>query len=106
MNDPLAPELPDEIEKLWMSIAVYSAEVAQSGKMAPSDDLLASMASVEAIVRAARETKGAEPVLHVGDSDFEDWFGHYAATGAFFRTGCKQIARDAYAAGMGDRAAQ
>ncbi|AVQ84253.1 hypothetical protein [Variovorax sp. PMC12] len=36
--------------------------------------------------------------LHVGDSSFEDWFqAHPKAC-----TGDKQLARDAYAAGMGD----
>ena len=39
-----------------------------------------------------------EPVLHVGDSSFEDWYqAHPKASG-----GDKQLARDAYAAGMGD----
>lgn len=38
------------------------------------------------------------PHLHVGDSSFDDWFqAHEKAC-----TGNKQLARDAYAAGMGD----
>lgn len=38
------------------------------------------------------------PKLHVGSSSFEDWFqAHEKAC-----TGDKQLARDAYAAGMGD----
>lgn len=38
------------------------------------------------------------PHLHVGDSSFEDWYqSHPKASG-----GDKQLARDAYAAGMGD----
>ena len=38
--------------------------------------------------------------LHVGDSQFESWFSTYWS--ASLRNGSKQIARDAYAAGMGD----
>jgi hypothetical protein len=49
---------------------------------------------------------GAEPVaysnstprLHIGDSAFEDWYQNYLPNSV----GHKQIARDAYAAGMGD----
>ena len=38
------------------------------------------------------------PQLHVGSSSFEDWYqAHEKAC-----TGDKQLARDAYAAGMGD----
>ena len=37
---------------------------------------------------------------HVGDSAFESWFANYCPAGK----GDKQRARDAYAAGMGDRA--
>lgn len=40
------------------------------------------------------------PQLHVGDSAFEDWF--QAHPRACEGGGIKQMARDAYAAGMGD----
>ncbi|ABC36103.1 putative gp38 [Burkholderia thailandensis E264] len=40
---------------------------------------------------------------HVGDSKFEGWYADYAAKG---ETNPKQIARDAYAAGMGDTTPQ
>ena len=39
------------------------------------------------------------PLLHVGDSSFEGWFQSYPHA---CEPGIKQIARDAYAAGMGD----
>lgn len=43
--------------------------------------------------------KDSTPELHVGDSSFEDWFQQQPfAT----QSGAKQIARDSYAAGMGD----
>jgi hypothetical protein len=38
------------------------------------------------------------PRLHIGDSAFEDWYQNYLPNSV----GHKQIARDAYAAGMGD----
>jgi len=38
------------------------------------------------------------PQLHIGDSAFEDWYQNYLPNSV----GHKQIARDAYAAGMGD----
>lgn len=38
------------------------------------------------------------PLLHVGRSAFEDWYQQHPKA----RTGDKQLARDAYAAGMGD----
>ena len=38
------------------------------------------------------------PHLHIGDSAFEDWYQNYLPNSV----GHKQIARDAYAAGMGD----
>lgn len=38
------------------------------------------------------------PGLHIGDSAFEDWYQRYLPNSV----GHKQIARDAYAAGMGD----
>lgn len=44
------------------------------------------------------EYKDSTPKLHVGNSSFEDWYqSHPKAC-----TGNKQLARDAYAAGMGD----
>lgn len=39
------------------------------------------------------------PHLHIGDSAFEDWFQQQPFA---CQPGIKQIARDAYAAGMGD----
>lgn len=39
---------------------------------------------------------------HVGDSHFEEWFSDYHATLSDKPKGTKQIARDAYAAGMDD----
>lgn len=39
------------------------------------------------------------PLLHVGDSAFEDWYQQHPKAGA---GGDKQLAREAYAAGMGD----
>jgi len=46
-----------------------------------------------------RQYVDSTPKLHVGDSAFEDWFQRQPfAT----QPGIKQIARDAYAAGMGD----
>ena len=41
--------------------------------------------------------KEAQPVAHVGDSHFEEWYQSYHRQGI-----SKQVARDAYAAGMGD----
>ena len=53
--------------------------------------------SALAIIRAAIAQE-QESVLCVGDSSFEDWYqAHPKACG-----GDKQLARDAYAAGMGD----
>ena len=57
------------------------------------DDLRALIASME----AQPEQK---PVRHVGDSQFESWYGSYVAT----TVGLKQQMRDAYAAGMSDPA--
>jgi hypothetical protein len=43
--------------------------------------------------------KDSTPLLHVGNSAFEDWFQEQPfAT----QSGIKQISRDSYAAGMGD----
>lgn len=42
--------------------------------------------------------KDSTPGLHVGDSSFESWYSGYKLD----PTSIKQIARDAYAAGMGD----
>ncbi|WP_175701143.1 Lar family restriction alleviation protein [Burkholderia ambifaria] len=55
--------------------------------------------------RAPVEQHEAAPAdrRHVGDSNFEGWYSDYAAKG---ETNPKQIARDAYAAGMGDMTPQ
>jgi hypothetical protein len=44
--------------------------------------------------------KDSTPHLHVGDSAFESWFSEYYITNDMIKP--KQVARDAYAAGMGD----
>ena len=44
--------------------------------------------------------KDSTPNLHVGDSAFESWFSEYHITNDMIKP--KQVARDAYAAGMGD----
>lgn len=43
--------------------------------------------------------RDSTPLLHVGDSAFEDWF---QAQPFATQTGIKQMCRDSYAAGMGD----
>lgn len=43
--------------------------------------------------------KDSTPMLHVGDSAFEDWF---QAQSFACQEGIKQMCRDSYAAGMGD----
>lgn len=69
-------------------------------------DCAADVIALAAIREALAEPVKQEPVpyvdstphLHVGDSSFEDWYQeHPKACG-----GDKQLARDAYAAGMGD----
>jgi hypothetical protein len=44
--------------------------------------------------------KDSTPHLHVGNSAFESWFSEYHITNDMIKP--KQVARDAYAAGMGD----
>lgn len=48
--------------------------------------------------RGAGAYVDSTPLLHVGDSAFEDWYQQHPKA----CTGDKQLARDAYAAGMGD----
>lgn len=43
-----------------------------------------------------------EPLTHVGNSKFESWYEQYHIR--LSKQGPKQIARDAYAAGMGEQA--
>ena len=51
-----------------------------------------------ALAQPAPTYRDSTPELHVGNSSFEDWFqAHPKAC-----SGDKQLARDAYAAGMGD----
>ena len=50
----------------------------------------------EALAQPVRPTDST-PKLHVGNSSFEEWYQTYPRQGI-----SKQIARDAYAAGMGD----
>jgi hypothetical protein len=55
---------------------------------------------VPALKQRIRELQAAQPVreqLHVGDSSFESWYESYPRQGI-----SKQVARDAYAAGMSD----
>ena len=52
----------------------------------------------ESFVHAqAEQPADSTPKLHVGDSSFEEWYQTYPRQGI-----SKQVARDAYAAGMGD----
>lgn len=64
------------------------------------------VADLERIVE--RHTTPASPATgdkrHVGDSKFESWYADYCRTD--WPDGTKQIARDAYAAGMGDTTPQ
>lgn len=60
-----------------------------------------SPAEKAAVLKAAElpSYRDSTPELHVGDSSFEGWFAQQPfAT----QSGVKQIARDSYAAGMGD----
>lgn len=49
----------------------------------------------------AAPAQSAEPVRHVGDSNFEGWYQDYAAR---ITGNPKQTARDAYAAGLNEAA--
>ncbi len=54
--------------------------------------------TIEPVKQESAHYVDSTPHLHVGDSSFEDWYqSHPKASG-----GDKQLARDAYAAGMGD----
>ena len=68
-----------------------------------SDDYLVVQAEDDddALQAGMRQALYADstPHLHIGDSAFEDWFQQQPFA---CQPGIKQIARDAYAAGMGD----
>ncbi len=69
----------------------------------PCDDEAAAVVKaiatqIAALAQPAPTYRDSTPELHVGNSSFEDWFqAHPKAC-----SGDKQLARDAYAAGMGD----
>ena len=53
--------------------------------------------NITELKRILQDVEQCMPKEHVGDSNFESWYESYPQQGI-----SKQVARDAYAAGMGD----
>ncbi|WP_231752873.1 hypothetical protein [Burkholderia savannae] len=78
----------------WHNCSEETAKRLQAPEYAADHEIRALYAALQ---RAQADKR------HVGDSKFEGWYADYAAKG---ETNPKQIARDAYAAGMGDTTPQ
>ena len=95
LNACLFPAEQAEQEPVAFVSEVYQSRytLEWNGRSLPVGAPLYDHSNSQPVVQAEQE-----PVLHVGDSSFEDWYqAHPKASG-----GDKQLARDAYAAGMGD----
>ncbi|MDQ0082872.1 hypothetical protein J2W35_003231 [Variovorax boronicumulans] len=89
--------MDDNADKHGVTLLVQNAEP-NFAALASRPEAPPASASPATVAQPAAKYSDSTPRLHVGDSAFEDWYQNYLPNSV----GHKQIARDAYAAGMGD----